>query len=338
MSTTLDLSKKRIIMIHGLASKPPAKDLHRLWSKCLIENIRLKDSALGTAIDNSAGELLTHAYWANATPHHIQDDRGYVKKLGVQVDNVIAERKKHKESFHVGRGEVVSGFFKRRAEDIAKLFTRALTIKDDVAKAFLRETELYDEDQFIADRMRSTLEDELRSAWDAGQDVTLISHSMGTFIAYDVLWRFSHRNVTGFKEYKRKKVQMFVTMGSPLGDSVVRGFLLSRHHKDDKRPFPTNVQMWHNYSCLGDVVSHPSTLESRYFEPMKAAGLFSSKRSLRHLAIDYDNLHNPFEVVTHAGNRKEKMKRNPHSSYGYLVQPRLGSWTSDFLRGNLKLT
>jgi len=35
-------------------------------------------------------------------------------------------------------------------------------------------------------------------------------------------------------------------------------------------------------------------------------------------------------VVTHAGNRK-KEKRNPHKSYGYLAQPRLGSWIADYL-------
>ena len=42
----------------------------------------------------------------------------------------------------------------------------ALTVKDDVMKTCLRETELYDEDRYIADRMRSPLESALRDAWD----------------------------------------------------------------------------------------------------------------------------------------------------------------------------
>jgi len=335
MSPAPDLSQKRIIMIHGLASKPPSKDLHRLWCKCLVENVRLHDEAIGEAIDACGDDLLTHAYWANATPHHIEDDPGYVRKLGVQVDKLIDERRVQLDGFNVGRGEKLAGFLTEKAVDVAKMLTRALTVKDDVAKAFLRATELYDEDQYIADGMRLALENELRRAWNERKDVALISHSMGTFIAYDVLWRFSHRSVDGFKRYNRKKVQMFVTMGSPLGDSAIRGFLFARHHKDGKRPYPTNIQMWHNYSCLGDVVSHPSTLESRYFEPMTAAGLFSTKKALRHLTIDYDNLHNPFVVVTHAGNKQQEEKRNPHKSYGYLVQPRLGSWVKDFLRGEL---
>lgn len=68
-------------------------------------------------------------------------------------------------------------------------------------KMFLRETELYDEDQYIADKMREPLENALREAWDNSCDIALLSPSMGTFISYDVLWRFSHRNVEGFKEY-----------------------------------------------------------------------------------------------------------------------------------------
>ena len=55
----------------------------------------------------------------------------------------------------------------------------------------------------------------------------------------------------------------------------------------------------------------------------------------KHRTIDYANLHNPFEVVAHTGNKGSE-KRNPHKSYGYLVQPRLGTWLVDFLLGRLR--
>ena len=86
--------------------------------------------------------------------------------------------------------------------------------------AFLRETELYEQDQYIADRIRAPLENALRRAWDEGREPIVISHSMGSFISYDVLWRFAHRKTEGFKKYNRKRVRMFVTMGSPLGDEL----------------------------------------------------------------------------------------------------------------------
>ncbi len=254
----------------------------------------------------------------------------------MQVDQVIAERKKIKDKFHVGRGleDKVVDFFKDKGEDLVKLITGALGVKDEVMKHFLRETQLYDEDQYIADKMRKPLEDALREAWDDDRQVALLSHSMGTFISYDVLWRFSHRKVEGFREYRKKRVQLFVTMGSPLSDSAVRGLLFSRHHKNKgKRQYPTNIDFWHNYSCLGDIVSHQQNVEEEFFEKMRRLRILPRRPAYR--AIDYANLFNPFVVVSHPGN-KGKIKRNPHKSYGYLVQPRLGTWLIDFLKGDLK--
>lgn len=329
----VDLSKKRVIMIHGLASKPPAADVHALWSKCLIENIRVDNRDLAAAL-RASPECLRHAYWADETPHHIHDDRGYVRKLGVQVDKVIAARKRARGAFHVGRGDQVKAFIKSRGLDLVNVFSRALTIKDNVMKSYLEETRLYCEDQYIADRIRRPLEEELMSAWDDGCEVALLSHSMGTFISFDVLWRFSHRAVKPWSKYRNKRVQLFATMGSPLADSEIRKVLFANHHGGKgKRMYPTNIDRWHNYACLGDVVSHEHDFDEDFFKEMRRLRILPSNP--RHRAIDYSNLQNPFEVVTHSGNRKSP-KRNPHKSYGYLVQPRLGTWVADFLRGKLK--
>lgn len=338
----IDISKKRIIMIHGLASKPPESDFLSLWKHCVVENIRATDkkylkpefaAQLADQIEQHP-EIFVSGYWANATPHHIEDDSKYVKKLKVQVNKVVRERKRIKDKFHVGTKDKIGSFFKGRGLDLANLLTSALTIKDDVMKSLLRETELYDNDQYIADRMRGPLEAALRRAWADNCDVAILSHSMGTFIAYDALWRFSHRRVEGFRKFSKKRVQLLVTMGSPLGDSVIKGILFGRHHeKKSKRQYPTNIDFWHNYACLGDVVAHQHNFTDEYFEPMRKLGVFPEKPKYR--AIDYTNLHNPFEVVTHADN-KAREKRNPHKSYGYLVQPRLGTWLVDFLLGKLK--
>ena len=72
--------------------------------------------------------------------------------------------------------------------------------------------------------------------------------------------------------------------------------------------------------------------ESLFFEPMQKAGILNNEGKER--LINYQRLHNPFLVVEHDGN-KNKVKQNPHKSYGYLAQPRLGSWLGDFLIGNL---
>ena len=134
-----DISKKRIIMIHGLSSKPPQIVLDEFWSKCIVENIRIDNPDLAKLLV-AAPETFLSGYWANATPHHIEDDTAYVNKLRVQVDNVITARRRAKDKFHVGFGEKVGSFFKAKGEDLVKVLAGALTIQDDVMKSFLRET------------------------------------------------------------------------------------------------------------------------------------------------------------------------------------------------------
>ncbi len=328
----LDLSNKRIIMMHGLASKPPRDVTHDLWRWTLGENIRVGHRRLARSLDVHP-RVFESAYWADTVPHHIPDSAAYYRKLRKQVRKVIDERREIKDRFHVGLSEKVDAFFRDRGLDLVKLMAGAITVKDDVMTNFLRETELYDQDQYIADMMRAPLESALRRAWDEGCEPIVLSHSMGSFISYDVLWRFSHRKTTGFEAYNNKRVKMFVTMGSPLGDSMVRNLLFASHHEDHgQRQFPTNIDRWHNYACLGDVVAHQKNFDEIFYQPMRALKLFPAGRKFR--SIDYVDLHNPFEVVTHAGNRNRE-KRNPHKSYGYLAQPRLGSWVADYLLDRL---
>ncbi len=47
----IDLKNKKIIMVHGLASKPPPNHLHSLWTKCVIENIRSEDRDLAKQLE-----------------------------------------------------------------------------------------------------------------------------------------------------------------------------------------------------------------------------------------------------------------------------------------------
>jgi len=330
---SVDFSNKKIIMIHGLGSKPPRDETHALWRKALTENIRVSHRRLAKDLDAQA-DVFESAYWADVIPHHIPDDAAYCLKLRAQVDKVIAERREIRDRFHVGMGEKLGSFFQDRGLDLVKLLAGALTVKDDVMTRFLRETELYDQDQYIADQIRAPLENALRRAWDEGREPVILSHSMGSFISYDVLWRFSHRRTAPFKAYNRKRLRMFVTLGSPLGDSTVRELLFaSQHRNHGTRQYPTNIDFWHNYACLGDVVAHQKNFHDIFYAPMRALKLFPANKKFR--SIDYVDLHNPFEVVSHAGNRKRE-KRNPHKSYGYLAQPRLGSWIADYLLDRLQ--
>jgi len=322
----------RIIFIHGLASKPPQEDTMRLWKMALIENIRCDSKKLASAMEANE-DLFRFAYWANAVPDHLEDTKVGVAQYTQATGAVIGVRKASGKSLHIGKAGWVGAQLKHFGLGMVNVLAEALKVKDDVVNEHMREIRYYRSDQYVADRIRSPLERELRDAWKAGKYVILIAHSMGTFIAYDVLWRFSHRSELVTEQgreknkYRKKRVDLLVTMGSPLGDPVLRDFMLIERWKnaveaktkaERKRLFPTNIAQWYNYSAYGDVVCHDATLEDDFFVGLREHVGGYAGGDLR----DYVHLYNPYK--NHGGNP------NPHKSFGYLIQPKLSQKLREF--------
>lgn len=324
----VDTNKLTIIFVHGLAAKPPADDLHRLWKKAFIENIRIDSKTLANELE-AKPDIFKSAYWANAIPDHIEDTKDYVSGLNKCVNKVIGVRRREKNQMHIKSGGWIKANATKFGLSIVDTLGSALTIKDNVIEEYMREVRLYKNDQYIAEQIRQPLEDYLTEAWDKKHKVVIISHSMGTFISYDVLWKFSHRSEDKYTKYRNKVVDYFITMGSPLGDDSLRDFMLIERWKkapkqeaeeERKRLYPLNIKQWHNFSAYGDVVCHDSTLEDDFFKGMKENKVRNyTGKQLR----DYVKLYNPYVTADD--------KKNPHKSYGYLIQPKLSQKFKEFM-------
>ena len=323
----VDTSKLTIIFVHGLASKPPTADLHRLWMKAFIENIRIDSKTIANELEANP-DIFKSAYWANAVPDHIEDTSEYVTELSKAVNKVIGIRRKLKNQMHITSDGWVKAKATKFGLNIVDALGSALTIKDNVIEKYMREVRLYKNDQFIAEHIRQPLEDILSTAWDKKHKVVLISHSMGTFISYDVLWKYSHRSEEKYKKYRDNKVDYFITMGSPLGDDSLRDFMLierwkkapgSAKEEERNRLYPLNIKQWHNFSAYGDIVCHDSTLDDDLFADMKKYVRPYKANDLK----DYIKLYNPFINIDGDG--------NPHKSYGYLIQPKLSEKFKEFM-------
>ena len=316
---------KRVIFVHGRASKPPADVLHSLWLRALRVGLADVPGGLDEEATAAFASCCVSAYWATAAPFSLVDPPESVASLTSRIEDLLEERRElGPDRFHVKRGCILGDMVKRMVVSIGDGLAQALTVKDNVAKGLLADVRMYTTDQYIADRMRLPLENALREAWDAGHGVCLLSHSMGTGIAYDVLWRFTHRDEPEYSAYRNRRVSLLVTMGSPLGDAMYQDFLFAREHKDTLRRYPANIDNWCNFSALGDVVCHDSTLHNDFHRDMREHGLLKEAPSGN---SDYVRLYNPF--------RNDKGKGNPHKSYGYLVQPKLAKWVLRFLNGTL---
>ena len=314
--------KKRILFVHGRDRKPPAEDLHRLWLRALKVGLEDVPDGLRRAHLSSLNACCSSSYWATVVPFALPDSPVTVMEIEGCLNELIRERKElGPDRFHVGKAGIAGGALKSMLLTIGDALSQSLTIKDNVTKGLLADVRLYTEDQYIADRMRRSLEEGLRAAWANDEEVCLLTHSMGTGIAYDVMWRFSYRDEPEYHDYRGYRVKLFVTMGSPLGDPMYQSFLFAHHHKGEDRYFPTNIDHWCNFSTLGDIVCHDSTLGNDFHKEMRSRGLLKDAPSGN---SDYVRLYNPY--------KDGKGKHNPHKSYGYLVQPKLAKWVLGFLR------
>jgi hypothetical protein len=151
----------------------------------------------------------------------------------------------------------------------------------------------------VGSSIRQRLQGPLLNALTDADDVAIVSHSMGCIATYDVLWKFSH--MSEYELIHDRRVTLWITLGSPLGEPAVRESLYDAHEPDDGR-FPRNVVRWINISAYDDFVAHDRTVEDDFRE-MKAHGC---------RIADLPRIYTFWVGATGS---------NPHKFYGYLDHP-----------------
>lgn len=318
----------RIILVHGMAAKPSETEWFEMWRRALVENLSMEAGRLAPRLEEDP-DLLVSAYWADAIPDHLPDTPERVRQMRREVERVIAVRRKHGRHLHTPPAGWDAARVRRFGVEAIEALCASLSVGPEAFSQHLWELERYHEDSMIADLIRRPLEDRLRECWEAGRRVIVLSHSLGAAVAYDTLWRFSHRGEPEFSRYRRRKVDLLVTMGTPLADRTIQGVMLSGRslsqrdastRANRRRAWMTNVLRWENYSALGDYVCHGLDMEREFFTGMRKDLPHLGKADLR----DYRGLFNPY--------REPDGTPNPHKVFGYLVQPKLADRLCRLLR------
>jgi len=182
-------------------------------------------------------------------------------------------------------------------------------IPDPRVKSMIADTAAYFENrESIASRVREFVKTPLRSALRAGERVLLIGHSMGSVIGYESMWELTYR------EHEQGSVDLFLTLGSPLGMYYVQQHLLGM--RDAPPRYPGLLRKWKNVSAHGDLVSVDATV-SDDFRAMVANG------EIDHIEDFCDGVYNAY---------RGEDGLNVHKSYGYLVNPVVGQIIADWWR------
>ena len=196
----------RIIFVPGKNPKPPVEEHYAQLLRSLVRGVGRADPAAARAIADTP-EAFTlipwnRLYYGESKP--LGPDRPWIDALLTrdgptrdEVRDALSWRRK-------GARAMIS------VADFLPILIPLLP--DPAVKSAIQETERYFANfGGIGGRVRELLKAPLREIFARGERVLLIGHSMGSVIAYDVLWELWHT------EGRRERLDTFLTLGSPLG-------------------------------------------------------------------------------------------------------------------------
>ena len=310
---------KVIVGIHGLANKPKESTLAEWWKKSITEGLRKN-----CEIQNLDFEFQM-VYWADFlyknTMHWEEDfnfDSLYNTQPYVEADPEALEEYE----------DTWGDWFRKEAQDFLGAVTDNLHRfkgMDNLGDWALGRTKVlrdldfyYDEDRMVKNpnsppdrkQARRVLMDDLTNVLLPlkGREIMLISHSMGSIIAYDVL-----RNIG--QEDREFEIDHFVTIGSPLGLSFVKENIIMERTYDteaERVRTPTAVSKgWNNFADKKDPVAFDTHLRDDF------------KANRKGVRVIDDLVKNDYV--------SPKGKPNHHKSYGYLRTPEVSEHIRDFL-------
>jgi hypothetical protein len=298
------MAQKRIIFIHGL--RGPGADPLPSEQECLQEWRDALRNSLWVDIPDHAFQM---AYWANyKTPAGVKEPGATRLRWSIRVREVRSAYRPDK-LLRWTRGLAVQFLF----DLYCRLLRRAGPLLCALEKQWLTDYWVYFNVDGAREQIRGVLEEELDSAAQAGERVAVVAHSMGTVIALDALYhRGDREDQKDTASQNKHGVDLFVTMGSPLGLTPFQIDLTKSpvNPKGYAHPhFPGNVRHWLNV-----------------FDGMDKATLLD-----RRLGNDftYNNMDRIVDRMIRA-NVGPKGERDPHHWYGYLSCEEVGDAVSKF--------
>ena len=303
---------KTLLIVHGRSWKPPESSLRNLWLDAIKWGLK-RD--VPEAADRFSEVKIEFVYYGDISNSFLKkalkkpyvDDtdsrRHTFGQLKGYSTNQFSKRNYNnlpgKESFKEGAAVVLS--------PILSFFNLSEAL---IAKVAPDMREYWNDESFYGTEVRRPMIKPLKRALDREGSTAIVAHSLGTMISYDTLWKFSRYGE--WYDYWGKKVDLFVTLGSPLGDATVREHIKGQKASRE-REYPGNIRKWVNIAAEDDYISHDSRISDDY-KKMRQYGLVESMK-------DYKI----YNLSVREG------KSNPHHSGGYLIHPKTIQVLADWI-------
>lgn len=295
-----------ILYVPGLLPKPEA-GIHRdALRRCLIAGVARTDARVAGWIERS-GHGFDMVSWTYDFYGEYRDYDIDARSVEAVIAQAQASERDLKEADSLSRRAL------RWLFSLADILPFLIPhVADERMQLHLRDLRRYLRNQNgIATHTRNRVKLPLRAAAEAGRPVLLLTHSMGSVIGYEALWEMSH------EDSDELTVDLFVTMGSPLGQRYIQNRILGSRESGAYR-YPHGIRRWINLSAVGDLTAIDPTLADD-FAPMLRLGLAES--------IEDRAIQNYFRLDG---------ELNVHAEYGYLANVVTGRIVADWWRSHLR--
>ncbi|MHA6612417.1 lipase family protein [Photobacterium damselae] len=273
--------RKRYIAIHGRSNKPPAHILEDSWLRAINDGRRHVNQPL---INKSQFSMAYYADVFYQQPLYFNPEP-YLPDIPTNhAPTPLAVDKEHlSEMMEQNKWRLDNRFFEPLLSEFGGY--RALNyLSKPLLRYWLTDVYHYFHDPAFALEIEKPLIRLLQQY--RHHSITLISHSLGTVIAYNVLQKLAAQRTT-----QEITIDKWITLGSPLGLASVKAQL--KRNLKGSLAVPENVLAWHNYSDKRDIVCIDGDLADDFAKNNSGVSV------------------QDFQVVN-------AYPENPHKSYGYL--------------------
>ncbi len=324
---------KHIIIIHGRATKPSGSKKQELVMKSLLHGLERVDKKAHNAVKK--GKVKCSFVYYGDISNRLMIEKGAKAKKELtgrndpEYDSAPCEKPdsydadlatllaRPTDAFSKADYRQLLADHKDRrwlneAATVTSAVASLLGLNDEIVAKATPDMGAYLQSRKVGSEVRERLAGPLKPALLQGDDICLVSHSMGCIVSYDVLWKYSQMSEYRDIQNTGNRVSLWLTLGCPLGEPGVRQRLYDAAEPEDGQ-YPRNIiQNWVNVAAHDDFVAHDT----------KIADNFGVMRTRRWLGSIKDQRIYNFWTGTDG--------TNPHKFYGYLDHPdvarQIASW------------
>ncbi len=305
---------KTILFVHGRSFKPKKTALRSNWL-CAIEHGIARDrKGKLAAFKKARKEVVYYGDLSNALLR--SKGKRYQEKEDIKsrAETLAALKKFDAGQFTKAMYRKLPGknSYKEFLADVGAVALGPLHLTEGLVSVVAADMRQYwNFDSEFGSNVRARMIGPLKRAMNRGDKIMVVSHSLGTLIAYDTFWKFS-RTAEYRPKYTNKRVDTWITLGSPLGDETVKRNLKGAGASGPRR-YPGNIKRWENVSAEDDFISHDSKLSNDY------------KAMYKNSLVDEINDQRIYNLAVRRGNS------NPHHGAGYLIHPKVIKLITDWV-------